>query len=241
VIAEHIMSACRFAQNGGDAKLLINWMVMAKDRMEEVRVAFQHRNDQTLHDFLFEDCPGDYKDVLLKLSIRECLKITGSETGATLEAPVKVTDCVLKFNRAFNEAMFNKRKNTSAHYEVPEEITQEMVAVFMFYTKNSSCAPNLDKRGVWELTNACGFPPADDGPDLDATFHEWDWSGTDEVTWNDFMVEITNRVNHTNHYEADPLPEGEEKNGKVEWKDLTWATYEKYKNARLEAAKKQKK
>lgn len=242
VIAEHIMAACRHAQETGDHKLLINWMVMAKDRMEEVRAAFQKRNDQTLHDFLNEDCPSkDYKEVLLKLSLRECLKITGSETGACLEAPVKPNDCVLKFNKAFNESMYHKRKKTEDNYELPEEIQQEMVAVFMHYTKESSCAPNLDKRGVWELTNVCGFPPADDGPDLDATFNEWDFSGTGEITWNDFMKEIKTRVNDPNHYEADPLPEGEVKDGKIHWQPLTWKTYEKQKNARIEAAKNQKK
>jgi hypothetical protein len=57
------------------------------------------------------------------------------------------------------------------------------------------------------MTNAIGFPPADDGPDLLATFHEWDSSGTGEICWNDFVVEMTTRVNDPNHYEADLLPE----------------------------------
>ena len=78
---------------------------------------------------------------------------------------------------------------------------------FLYYGSLSTCAPNLDIPGLWDLTNACGFPPGDDGPDLVATFHEWDVSGTGEITWNDFVREMTTRINDPGHFEADPLPE----------------------------------
>jgi len=78
---------------------------------------------------------------------------------------------------------------------------------FLYYGALSSCAPNLDIPGLWDLTNAVGFPPGDDGPDLVATFHEWDVSGTGEITWNDFVREMTTRINDPNHFEAQPLPE----------------------------------
>lgn len=85
--------------------------------------------------------------------------------------------------------------------------TQAMGNAFLYYGALSSCAPNLDIPGLWDLTNAVGFPPGDDGPDLVATFHEWDVSGTGEITWNDFVREMTTRINDPNHFEADPLPE----------------------------------
>ena len=66
---------------------------------------------------------------------------------------------------------------------------------FLYYGSTSSCAPNLDIPGLWDLTNACGFPPGDNGPDLVTTFHEWDVSGTGEITWNDFVREMTTRIN----------------------------------------------
>ena len=84
---------------------------------------------------------------------------------------------------------------------------QAMGNAFLYYGSLSSCAPNLDIPGLWDLTNACGFPPGDDGPDLVATFHEWDVSGTGEITWNDFVREMTTRINDPGHFNADPLPE----------------------------------
>jgi len=78
---------------------------------------------------------------------------------------------------------------------------------FFYYGATSSCAPNIDIPGLWALTNAVRFPPGDDGPDLVATFHEWDVSGTGEITWNDFVREMTTRINDPNHYEAELLPE----------------------------------
>ena len=87
------------------------------------------------------------------------------------------------------------------------QVCQAMGNAFLYYGSLSSCAPNLDIPGLWDLTNAVGFPPGDDGPDLVATFHEWDVSGTGEITWNDFVREMTTRINDPNHFEADPLPE----------------------------------
>ena len=88
-----------------------------------------------------------------------------------------------------------------------EPKSKAMGNAFLYYGSLSSCAPNLDIPGLWDLTNACGFPPGDNGPDLVATFHEWDVSGTGEITWNDFVREMTTRVNDPSHFNADPLPE----------------------------------
>jgi hypothetical protein len=90
---------------------------------------------------------------------------------------------------------------------IPEEQQQQLGVAFTFFANQCALAPALDMPGLWTMTNAIGFPPADDGPDLLATFHEWDSSGTGEICWNDFVVEMTTRVNDPNHFEADLLPE----------------------------------
>merc|ERR1719310_2409163 len=114
---------------------------------------------------------------------------------------------VSRFNKTFNEMCRKKKEKPDEVLVPPEEAAQEMGNAFLYYGSRSSCAPNLDKRGLWDLTNAVGFPPADDGPDLEATFDEWDYSGSGEITWNDFVREMATRINDPNHYNAEPLPE----------------------------------
>merc|ERR1719235_1968849 len=114
---------------------------------------------------------------------------------------------VKRFNKTFNEMCRKKKANPDDVLVVPEEAQQEMGNAFLYYGSRSSCAPNLDKPGLWTMTNAIGFPPADDGPDLDATFDEWNYSGSGEITWNDFVREMATRINDPNHFEAEPLAE----------------------------------
>jgi hypothetical protein len=193
---------------GTSDNLLINWMSIAKDRMDEVRTAFEAINGKTLAEWIDGDCgDADYKDTLMRLANRECVKFEGLDVGMTVQAPVKKEDAVVKFNKEFNRLIKKKKANSDAEVVPTEDEMQVMGSVFMFYGKLSSCAPNLDKQGVWDLTNMVGFPPADDGEDLAATFREWDVSGTGEITWNDFVREMTTRINDPNHYEADMLPE----------------------------------
>eukprot|EP00929_Paragymnodinium_shiwhaense_P059989 TRINITY_DN2_c0_g1_i1.p1 TRINITY_DN2_c0_g1~~TRINITY_DN2_c0_g1_i1.p1 ORF type:complete len:1368 (+),score=446.78 TRINITY_DN2_c0_g1_i1:80-4183(+) len=209
VIAEALTAAMKGL--GTSDNLLINWMCIAKPRMDEVREAFSAMNDgQDLADWIDGDCGGaDYKDTLIRLARRECLKFPGTDVGIVVQAPPNPENAVLKFNKEFNRLCQKKKNNPDEEVIPTEESEQQMAAVFMYYGGKSSCAPNLDKQGVWDLTNMVGFPPADDGPDLIATFREWDVSGTGEITWNDFVREMTVRINDANHYEADPLPEDE--------------------------------
>jgi len=207
VIAEALMGAMKGL--GTSDNLLINWMCLAKDRMDEVREAFRERYNQELAGWIESECSGDYKDTLIRLANRECIKFVGADSGITIQAPATVEACVPKFNKTFNELCRLKKQNPDAVLVPPDEGQQEMGCIFMYFAGLSSCSPNLDKPGLWDLTNAVGFPPADDGPDLDATFEEWNYSGSGEITWNDFVREMATRINDPGHYEADPLDETE--------------------------------
>eukprot|EP00933_Yihiella_yeosuensis_P077968 TRINITY_DN8901_c0_g1_i1.p1 TRINITY_DN8901_c0_g1~~TRINITY_DN8901_c0_g1_i1.p1 ORF type:complete len:1206 (+),score=316.04 TRINITY_DN8901_c0_g1_i1:534-3620(+) len=192
---------------GTSDNLLINWMVLSKDRMDEVREAFAGLYDgQDLAKWIEGDCSGDYKDTLVRLANRRCARFAGQEVGLSMAPPASKEDALLRFTKTFNRLC--KRRREKGENIVPsEEDQQEMGNAFLYYGSLSSCAPNLDMPGLWDLTNACGFPPADDGPDLVATFLEWDYSGTGEITWNDFVREMATRINDPGHFEAEPLPE----------------------------------
>jgi len=174
--------------------------------MDEVRTHFLELDKRGLHAWIANECSGDYKDTLLRLANRRCERFAGQEVGLSMAPPQSKEDAVLKFTKTFNK-LCRLRKQKGENIVPGEEDQQAMGNAFLYYGSLSSCAPNLDIPGLWDLTNACGFPPADDGPDLVATFHEWDVSGTGEITWNDFVREMTTRVNDPGHFEADPLPE----------------------------------
>jgi len=205
VIAEALTGAMKGL--GTSDELLINWMCIAKDRMDEVRDAFRELNGKELSDWIEGDCSGDYKDTLVRLSKRACYKFAGAEAGLTIAAPPSKEHAVFQFNKCFNRLCKQKHKNPGETLVPPEDSQQEMGAVFLYFSSLSSCAPDMDRQGLWDLTNACGFPPADDGDDLTATFDEWDYSGTGSITWNDFVREMATRINDPNHFEAEPLPE----------------------------------
>jgi hypothetical protein len=191
---------------GTSDNLLINMMCVAKGRMDEVREAFRNANGKELAEWIDGDCSGDYKNLLIKLANREVYKFSGSDCMIQVPPPPSKEMAQYKFAKTFNKNIAVKRQAPDERRELPEEDLQAMGEVFMYYGKNSSCAPNMDRQGVWDLTNAVGFPPADDGEDLTATFREWDYSGSGEITWNDFAREMTERVNAPQHYN-DPLPE----------------------------------
>eukprot|EP00931_Biecheleriopsis_adriatica_P005709 TRINITY_DN107194_c0_g1_i1.p1 TRINITY_DN107194_c0_g1~~TRINITY_DN107194_c0_g1_i1.p1 ORF type:complete len:1503 (-),score=410.13 TRINITY_DN107194_c0_g1_i1:97-4557(-) len=193
---------------GTSDNLLINWMCISKERMDEVREHFSALYDgQSLAKWIDGDCGNaDYKDTLIRLANRRCDRFSGQEVFLSISPPSTKEDAVLKFNKRFNK-LCRLRREKGEEIVPTEEDQQEMGNAFLYYGALSSCAPNLDIPGMWDLTNACGFPPADDGPDLVATFHEWDVSGTGEITWNDFVREMATRVNDPGHFEADPLAE----------------------------------
>eukprot|EP00927_Polykrikos_kofoidii_P015957 TRINITY_DN17159_c0_g1_i2.p1 TRINITY_DN17159_c0_g1~~TRINITY_DN17159_c0_g1_i2.p1 ORF type:complete len:1360 (+),score=266.18 TRINITY_DN17159_c0_g1_i2:477-4082(+) len=205
VMAEAITSSIKGL--GTSDNLLINWMCIAKERMDEVRDAFREIHGQELADWIDGDCSGDYKDTLIRLARRECMRFLGSEVALTIPAPVSKEETVIKFNKEFNRLCAQKKADPGTQVVPSEDSNQLMGSVYLFYARSSSCAPNLDKQGLWDLTNACGFPPADDGEDLICTFEQWNYSGSGEITWNEFVREITDRINCEVHYLADPLPE----------------------------------
>jgi len=190
--------------------LLISWMSLCKGRMDEVREAvlnLPEAGGKSLAEWIKGDCSGDYADLLVRVAERECYKFAGVEAGLTIQAPPSREEAVLRFNRTFNRLCRQKHADPYTELVPNEEAQQEMGCVFLYFVGESSCNPDLDRNGLWELTNACGFPPADDGPDLTATFEEWDYSGTGQITWNDFVREMAVRINDPNHFEAPPLPE----------------------------------
>jgi hypothetical protein len=193
---------------GTSDNLLISMLCVSKDRMDEVRDAFREANGgQELSDWIAGDCSGDYKDLLVKLANREVYKYPGSDAMVQVPPPPSKEIAQYEFSKTFNRLCRAKKADSGNELVPTETDLQEMANVFMYYGQKSSCAPNMDKQGVWDLTNAVGFPPADDGDDLVATFNEWDVSGTGEITWNDFAREMMTRVNDPNHYEAEPLAE----------------------------------
>jgi len=193
---------------GTSDNLLINWMCIAKDRMDEVREKWgEIFEGESLENWINGDCSGDYKDTLLRVARRECPKFIGNDTGATCSAPLSKRDAVKRFNITFNALCAMKKANPGKDLKIPEYAEQELGCAFLYYASKCAAAPNLDTQGVWIMTNDIGFPPEDDGPDLRATFRQWDGSGSGEVDWNDFVREMTTRVNDPNHYEADPLDE----------------------------------
>lgn len=205
VWAEAIMSSMKGL--GTSDNLLINWMCLAKERMDEVREHFTALDNRGLAKWIDGDCSNaDYKDTLIRLANRRCERFSGQEVGLSIAPPISKEDAILKFTTTFNK-LCKRRKQKGDNIIPGEEDQQAMGNAFLYYGALSSCAPNLDIPGLWDLTNAVGFPPGDDGPDLVATFHEWDVSGTGEITWNDFVREMTTRINDPNHFEADPLPE----------------------------------
>lgn len=196
---------------GTNDELLINTMVIAKARMDEVRDAFFSKHEKELAAWIAGDCSGDYKDTLIRLANRECVKFAGSDVMLTVPPPPSKEHVVYRFCKTFNELCSRKREEGFVQIIPSEEEQQELGMVFMFYGQLSSCAPNLDRQGLWDLTNACGasvgFAPQNDREDLDATFREWNYSGSGEITWNDFVREMTVRINDPNHYNAEHLPE----------------------------------
>jgi hypothetical protein len=193
---------------GTSDNLLINWLCIAKDRMDEVREAFGEMYEgEDLGRWIESDCSGDYMDTLRKVANRACPRFPGAESGLSIMAPPTQEEAVLRFNKTFNALCKKKKANQGEHLKIPEAQQQELGVAFCYFANQCALAPSLDMPGLWTMTNAIGFPPADDGPDLLATFHEWDSSGTGDICWNDFVVEMTTRVNDPNHYNADLLPE----------------------------------
>lgn len=193
---------------GTSDNLLINWMCISKERMDEVRNAFQELYGQPLAQWIDGDCSGDYKDTLIRLANRKCSRFSGQEVGLSIAPPLSREDAVIRFTKTFNKLCRQRRQSDGNGNIVPkEEDQQELGCAFLYFGSLSSCAPNLDMPGLWELTNAVGFPPADAEGDLIATFHEWNYSGSGEITWNDFVREMATRVNDENHFQGEPLPE----------------------------------
>ena len=58
---------------GTSDNLLINWLCIAKDRMDEVREAFgEMYGGEDLGRWIESDCSGDYMDTLRKVANRAC-------------------------------------------------------------------------------------------------------------------------------------------------------------------------
>lgn len=197
---------------GTSDNLLINWMVMCKDRMDEIREQWKEVYEgEDLASWIKGDCSGDYQDTLVRIANRECVKFAGVEVACTVPAPASQEDSILRFNKTFNKLCADKKANPGVHLELSEAAQQELGCAFLFWGAKSSCAPNLDIQGLWDLTNALGgevgFAPQNDHEDLRATFQEWNVSGTGQIDWNDFVTEMTTRVNDPNHFNAQPLRE----------------------------------
>jgi len=187
---------------GTSDNLLINWMVLAKERMDEVREAFEKQTGQPLAEWIESECSADYKDTLIALAKRKVTKFPGSEAGLTIAPPLTSEGAIDHFRNTFRTLCKIKKENPDDNLIPSEEYQQEMGMVFAYFGSRSSVAPNLDRNGVWDLTNAIGFPPADQDEDLSATFWEWDYDGSGEISWNNFVQEMTTRVNDPTHWDS---------------------------------------
>lgn len=187
---------------GTSDNLLINWMILGKERMDEVREAFEIQTGGPLVEWIEGDCSADYKDTLVALAKRKVTKFPGSEVGLTIAPPLTPEVAIEKFRLVFMNLCRIKAKNPEDNLIPSEEHQQDMGTVFAYFGSRSSVAPNLDRNGVWDLTSAIGFAPADQEEDLSATFWEWDYDGIGEISWNNFVQEMTTRVNDPNHWES---------------------------------------
>jgi len=200
---------------GTSDNILVSFMCIGKDRMDEVRDAFRTEYGKELSEWIDGDCGNaDYKDLLMRLSVRDVYKYAGSSVMVQTPPPPSKDHALYQFAKTFNRLCDKKRADPSKEVVPTEVDKQEMANIFMYYGAKSSCTPNLDKQGVYDLIMASKFapddwPPPPNAPDLDATFNEWDYSGSGEITWNDYANEMRVRCNDPTHYEADPLPENE--------------------------------
>lgn len=201
---------------GTTDNLLINFMCISKDRMDEVREAFMAENDgQELSQWIDGDCGNkDYKDLLMRLANRDVYKYAGSNVMVQVPPPPSKDHALFQFAKTFNRLCRKKKADPGTDLVISEDDMQEMANIFMFFGQSSSCCPNLDMQCVYDLLMASKFvpddwPPPEDNPDMVATFNEWDYSGSGEICWNDYAKEMTTRCNDPTHYEAEPLPENE--------------------------------
>jgi len=200
---------------GTSDNLLINFMCIAKDRMDEVRAAFLAENEQELSQWIDGDCGNaDYKDLLMRLANRDVYKYAGSNVMVQVPPPPSRDHALYQFARTFNRLCRKKKADPDTDLVISEDDMQEMANIFMYFGQSSSCCPNLDIQCVYDLLMASHFVPDDYGPpsenpDMIATFNEFDYSGSGEITWNDYAKEMTTRCNDPTHYNADPLPENE--------------------------------
>jgi len=199
---------------GTSDNLLINMMCVAKDRMDEVRDAFRADTEKELSEWIDGDCGNaDYKDLLMRLANRDVYQFAGSAQMVQTPPPPSREHCLFQFAKTFNRLCGQKRADPSQTVVPTDTDLQEMANVFMFYGQTSTCAPNVDMENMYELIMAAKFAPDDWAPppaqDVIDTFNEWNYSGSGEITWNDFAREMATRANDENHYNADPLPENE--------------------------------
>jgi len=190
---------------GTSDMLLINWMCISKDRMDEVRDAFQEQTGGSLVEWIEGDCSGDYKNTLVGIANRQCLKFPGCEAQLTVPPCANEEDCVRIFRDTFIKCCKGKKKEPDETYIIHEEEAQMLGMAFMFFGQNSSCTPDMDKQSIWTMTNAISsrFIPQNQEDDLDATFYEWNYSGSGQICWNDFVQEMQARVNDEQYWEAD--------------------------------------
>lgn len=217
---ETYVTAIRSAMKGIGTtdNLLINLMCLGKDRMDEIREQFSKVYEgETLDGWIDGDCSGDYKDTLLRVARRECLKFPGVEVACQAPAPPTAKEAVLRFNKTFNwlcqKKLGNRARGDNSKLSIDEASQQELGCAFLYWGSRSSCAPNLDMRACWDMTVAISegssvmFMPQNDGDDLKEMFREWDVSGSGFVDWNDFVHEMTTRINDPMHFEAPLLAE----------------------------------
>jgi len=70
------------------------------------------------------------------------------------------------------------------------EVLQSMWQVYSMPNKGK-----ISKSQLLDLLLAIYQPPDNEDEDLDATFKEWDRKGNGKIDWDDFLAEVTQRVN----------------------------------------------
>jgi Ca2+-binding EF-hand superfamily protein len=86
--------------------------------------------------------------------------------------------------------MLSRQKRGQFNGPTAEE-TQVLRTVWYQYAKNSR---TIDKWQLLELLKAINQPPENEGPDLDATFQEWDTKQDGVIDDEEFMQEMMQRI-----------------------------------------------
>jgi len=186
---------------------LINWMCIAKDRMDQVRTAFAAQNSgQQLVDLVKGS--DDFRSTLASVATRVCTESAeqagAAAVGCGLPPAPSQAEAVFRFNSTVND-LCRMRQASTEPLVIPERQQQELACAFMFWGSKSGVAPNLDRPAVGEMLR--GLRMEADPSALPQVFRTWDSDGDGAWDWNDFVRFVAAKVNDPGFADQKPLGE----------------------------------